>query len=406
MLLFTIFIILIVFILENLLIYLNYKHKDNPIPDNVTDIYDEEDYSKWLSYTMEKRKISIIENTFGTIVIIAFLSLGLFPKIADITDNVSDNLIMQSLAFLLVYFVISYLLSIGFNIYSIFSIEERYGFNRRTVKTFLLDQVKTILLTVVLGGGILYLLFMIYQNQGQSFMLYGWLTIMLISLIANILYTKVFIRIFNKLTPLEENSLYEKINDLAKATGYQVKQISVMDASKRSSRLNAFFSGFGKFKHIVLYDTLLEKCSDDEIVSILAHEIGHDKNKDIIKNFLLSAVQLSIFIAILTIFLESDMLAQAFGFNSVHYGFAIVLFGILMQPLSIILNIPISYLSRKAEYKADLFAVKNYQRNSMISALKVLAKENFSNLNPHPLVVKLTYSHPPISKRIKAITES
>jgi STE24 endopeptidase len=403
MLALTIVVIISIFVLENTLIYLNYSYKDNPIPKNVDDIYDTEEYTKWLSYTMERRKISIFENTLGTMLIIAFLLTGLFPYIASFSSQFSNDKIIQSLIFFLIYYLISYFLSIGFKVYRTFVIEEKYGFNRTTKKTFFIDQVKSILLNTVLGGGVLFILLLIYQSQGRKFVFYGWLTVILISLVANILYTKVFIKLFNKLTPLPEGPLYEKINKLAEKTGYEVKKISIMDASKRSSRLNAFFSGFGKFKHIVLYDTLLEKCTENEIIAILAHEIGHDKNKDVLKNFMLSTVQLSLFIAIMTFFLESSFISKAFGFANPHYGFSIILFGILIEPISIVLGVPLSYISRKAEYKADAYAAKEYNKEDMISALKVLSKENFSNLNPHPLVVKLTYSHPPVSERIKSI---
>lgn len=399
----TLAVILAVFILDITLSVLDYRHRNQPIPANVADVYNEVDYKKWLNYRMETHRLSIIRKILDTVVLVFFLFLGVFPALAIAASGITSEPILQMLLFLGLYFLISYVLNIGFSIYGTFSIEERYGFNRSTVKTFILDQLKTILLTIVLGGGILYGFFTLYQKMGNGFLPYAWFLAVLLILIVNILYTRVFIRIFNKLSPIPEGELKERIEALGRNTGYEIKEISIMDASKRSGRLNAFFSGFGKFRHIVLYDTLLQKCSTDEILSVLAHEIGHAKHRDVLRNVFISIIQIGVFLAILTVFLSSVALAQAFGFSSINYGFSIILFGILMEPVSIVLGIPLSAISRKAEYKADRFAGKAGFMDAMISALKVLAKENFANLTPHPFVVKLTYSHPTISQRIERL---
>lgn len=400
----TILIILAVFLLDITLSTLNYKHRNQTIPANVADVYDQNAYDKWLNYTMENHRISMIEKVLDTMLLILFLSVGLFPALAGLADRFTQDPVLQTLLFLGFYGAISFVLGIGFHWYRTFSIEERFGFNKSTIKTFVLDQLKSILLAILLGGGILYTLLTLYLRMGNRFILYAWLLMVSLTLLINLLYTKIFVRLFNKLTPLPLGELYDKINDLAVSTGYEVKKISVMDASKRSSKLNAYFSGFGKFKHIVLFDTLLEKCSIDEIVSVLAHEIGHAKHKDVLRQFLISLVQMSVVLVLLTFFLSSDALAQAFGFRTAHMGFALILFGILMEPVGILVGIPLSHLSRKAEYRADAFAAVSGYRKPMISALKVLARENFANLTPHPLVVKMTYSHPPISQRVEALT--
>lgn len=401
---FTILIILIVFLLDLILSTLNYKHRNQSIPDNVADVYDQSAYDKWLNYTMENHRISMVEKVLDTVLLVLFLSLGLFPALAELADRFTQNPVMQSLLFLFFYGTISFVLGIGFQLYRTFSIEERYGFNKSTLKIFVFDQLKSILLAILLGGGVLYALLSLYLRMGNRFILYAWLLMVSFTLMINLLYTKVFVRLFNKLTPLPPGELYDKISDLAVSTGYEAKKISVMDASKRSSKLNAYFSGFGKFKHIVLFDTLLEKCSTDEIVSVLAHEIGHAKHKDVLRQFLISMVQMSVVLVLLTFFLSSHPLAQSFGFSTVHMGFALILFGILMEPVGIVVGIPLSHISRKAEYRADAFAAVSGYREPMTSALKVLARENFANLTPHPLVVKMTYSHPPISQRIEALT--
>jgi STE24 endopeptidase len=405
MFLLTLAVILAVFSLDITLTMLNYRHRNKPIPGNVADVYNEADYKKWLSYTMETYRLSIWEKFLDTAELILFLILGVFPALANATKGFTADPILQTLLFLGFCYLIGLLLNIGFRWYRTFSIEERYGFNKSTVITFLLDQLKSILLALVLGGAILYALISLYQRMSSGFLLYAWLFIVLLMLMGNILYTRVFIRIFNKLSPLPEGELKEKIEVLARNTGYEIKKISVMDASKRSGRLNAFFSGFGKFKHIVLYDTLLQKCSNDEIVSVLAHEIGHAKHRDVLLNFFILMVQIGVYLTLLTFFLSSATFAKAFGFPEVHLGFSLILFIILIEPLSILLNIPLSAVSRKAEYRADGFAGKSGYQSAMISVLKVLARENFANLTPHPLVVKLTYFHPPVSQRIEMLSK-
>jgi len=399
----TISVIIIMTAFDIILSYLNYSYRNKPIPKNVSDVYSDNEYKKWLDYSMERRKIGIIETLYNTLILLIFFITGFFSYISNVAKTLSDSFIIQNLIFLFFYFLISYLLNIGFDIYKTFSIEERYGFNKTTSKTFIIDQLKSIGLTVVFGGALLYSVFYFHLSFRQQFVLYSGLLIISISIILNLLYTKVFIKIFNKLEPLEKNELYDEILHLANETGYEVGEISVIDASKRSSRLNAFFSGFSKFKQIVLYDNLIDKFSSEEVISVLAHEIGHYKHRDIIKNIIISVVQITAFIAILSFFFNYQPLYESFGFNTVHYGFGLILFSILIQPIMIVINIPLSFISRVAEYKADEYAIKHNGKENMISALKKLAKENFSNLNPHPVVVMFSYSHPPLHKRIEAI---
>lgn len=405
MFLVTLIIVIAVFLLDITLSTLNYKHRIQPIPVNVSDVYNEKEYKTWLDYTMEVFKISIFTKILSTTVLIFFLVFDIFPKLAKVSESITTDPIIQILLFFAFYLAINYILGIGLHLYKTFNIEARYGFNKTTVKTFILDQIKSILLTITLGGGLLYLLIYLYQLFNTTSLIYAWLIIMALMLIINILYSKLFIRLFNKLTPLPEGELHDNSKMVAKSMGYEVKKISVMDASKRSTRLNAFFSGFGKFKSIILYDTLLEKCSTDEIISVLAHEIGHAKHKDTTRNIFIAMVQMAVYLAILSFFLSSTTFATAFGFSEIHLGFALILFGILLEPFGIMINIPLTALSRKAEYKADACAAEAGYKDAMISALKVLAKENFSNLTPHPWVVKLTYSHPPVSQRIDALSK-
>lgn len=399
----TIIIIIAMFSFDLTLSILNYKNRNKPIPDNVADVYDKEDYKKWHAYTMEVFRLGMVSKIMNTIILLLFLHFGVFPKIAEMTQSITTNSRLQVLLFFAIYMIISYVLNFGFKLYSTFHIEERYGFNKTTVKTFITDQIKSLILVTVLGGGLMYLILSLYEKLGVESLFFAWLILIVITLIINMLYTRVFIKIFNKLTPLPKGELYDKTVKLAKNLGYEIKTISVMDASKRSTRLNAFFTGFGKFKSIVLYDTLLEKCDPDEIVSVIAHEIGHAINKDTLKNFILSIGQLGLLLYLLSFFLTSETLSTAFGFGTIHVGFSIILFGILFEPISMIMGIPLNAMSRKAEYKADACAAGAGYKDAMISTLKILSRENFSNLTPHPLLVMLTYSHPPTSQRIEAL---
>lgn len=394
---------------------LNYSYRSRPIPDNVADVYDETQYRRWLDYTMETHRLGMLSKGVNGLAVLGMLLLGGFPFLARLADSLTTHPIMRILAFLAILYGLQYSLNLGFKLYRTFGIEARYGFNKTTPSVFALDQLKSLTLGLLLSGALLYSLLWLYLNHFESSdltsgpgawiptWLTAWLMIVSVILIMNLLYTKVFIRLFNTLTPLTEGPLYDQIVALAQETGYSLKAISVMNASRRSTRLNAFFSGFGRFKHIVLYDNLIEKCETDEVVAVLAHEIGHAKHRDVLMNFLQSALQIGATLALLLYFLTaSGPWAAAFGFTEPHLGFALLLFGILTEPLGLLLSLPLTALSRKAEYRADGYAATLLPQ-AMIRALKVLARENFSNLTPHPLAVKLTYTHPPISQRIAAI---
>jgi STE24 endopeptidase len=256
---------------------------------------------------------------------------------------------------------------------------------------------------MIFGGGFIFLLTTLFVNVGSMFFFYSWISIIVIILVIQILYVPVLIPIFNKLTPLEDGELKTKIHNFATSVGYEVSKISTMDASKRSTKLNAFFSGFGKFKQIVLFDTLLDKMSDDEIVAVLAHEIGHNKHKHIWYLLIQQAITLSIYIGVLILVLNNDVFSIAFGFDAANFGFSIILFSVLLNPISILINLITSTLSRKYEFQADHYAAFHFNKESIEGALKVLSRANFSNLTPHPLYVKILYSHPPTVERIRAI---
>lgn len=400
-------IVLGVFMVEAYLLLINYKQKDLDLPENVRDIYDEERYQKWRNYSAENTRLMFSKRTVNIVLILVFLFAGIFAWIENVAmDITSNSMLLQTLVFLGIYEIITFIIGLPFGYYQTFSIEERYGFNKTTKKTFVLDKVKSLLMMVILGGGLVALLFSVYQafeDQLLVFVLIAWAAIMLIMVLISYLYTAVFVKIFNKIEPLEEGETRDKIEALAKDIGFKVKAISKMDASKRSTKLNAFFSGYGKQKEIVLFDTLLEKMSDEEILSVLAHEFAHGKHKDVVRMFVEQAVQIGLYMGLFAIVLQSSAVYQAFGLSEGFFGFGLVVFALLVRPLDFILGIGTSYLSRKAEYKADKFSVELLGKETMISALKLLARESLSDLHPHPWYVRVYYSHPPMALRIGAI---
>ncbi len=394
------------FLFDLWLSILNYKHRTQPIPEVVSDIYNKDEYGKWLNYTMENYRFELITSSISLSVMLILLFTGAFPYFDEISINISSNIHFQILIFLGIISFINFFIGIFSSYYNHFSIEERYGFNKTTKKTFIIDKIKGLVLTIVFGGGLVYLLSTLYYEVGSMFYLYAWLSIISIMLFVSLFYVKLIVPIFNKLRPLEDGELKDSIGSFAKEVGYEVKKVSVIDASKRSTKLNAYFTGFGKFKQVVLYDTLIEKMSVEEIVAVLAHEIGHSKHKHIIIGMLQSIIVISIYLGVLLFTLNSPEISEAFGFTGTHFGFGLIIFSVLLSPISILLGAITSWVSRKHEYQADEFARAHGYGFHLESALKVLTKENFSNLIPHPLYVKLTYSHPPVNDRINAIRKS
>lgn len=383
---------------------LNYRHRTQPIPENVKSVYDKNAYAKWLEYSMANFRLSLFEKSFHFILLIVLLLSGFFGFLEETTDSwFNGGTIHATLAFLGIYFLIRMITDLPFNYYKTFVIEERFGFNRQTTKGFAIDRAKSLILVVFLGGGLVTLLMVLYREFSNMFFLYAWLALVIIMFFVFILVTKVFIRLFNRLEPLEEGELREAIVSFVNDSGYRIKSISKMDASKRSTKLNAFFSGMGRFKEIVLFDTLIDKLSTDEIVAVLAHEIAHGKNKDTIRAFLLQIFMLGIYALVIGWTVSSDAIATDFGLSGAHFGFGLLLFSIIIGPIQLIISPLTSHLSRIAEYKADRYSAMQGYKSAMQRALIKLARENFSNLTPHPLFVFFYYDHPTISNRLRSI---
>jgi len=382
--------------------WLNYTQRNKPLPEAVQGIYDDAAYSKWLAYSMEKLKLGLIQKAVFTVILVGFLGFGGFALLNVFSESISTNPIVSTLVFIGAFMGLQLIVGLPFEWIDTFTIEAKYGFNKTTVKTFWIDQMKGLVLGIVLGGlvlTILNLLYLSFQSAILQFGVWAYIVVSVLTLVMFVL-SKVFVRVFNKLKPVEDPQLKAKVDELAHKCGFHVKSVYEMDASKRSTKLNGFYTGFGKVGEIVLYDTLIAKMSHEEILAVLAHELGHAKHKDTLRLLGIQNTVLWFYIALMTLILSLPELFTPFGFEGVHFGFALILFSILVEPLSLFIGISNNVLMRSAETKADAYAVKMTSKETMGNVLKVLAAENFSNLNPHPVYVLLHYTHPPIAKRL------
>lgn len=394
------------FLIDQYLDHLNNKHLKDPVPDELSNIYDDESYNKQQAYNQEKSRFSDIASLFSFTVLIVFLLLDGFAYVDELARSFTDSSLLIPLSFFGLIFIANDLISIPFDYYATFVIEEKYGFNKMNRKTFIMDKLKGYLLTIIIGGGILALLILFYQEVQDDFWWYAWLLISLFSLLMNMFYARLIVPLFNKQTPLEEGDLKDKIQEFAQKNGFQLKNVYVIDGSKRSTKANAYFSGFGREKRITLYDTLINDLENEEIVAVLAHEIGHYKKKHIIVNLIISIFVTGFTLWLLSLFIGNPILAQALGVDQPSFHIGLVAFGILYSPISTVTGLLMNMLSRKFEYQADDFAKKTYNAQDLINALKKLTRKSFSNLTPHPAYVFMNYSHPSLYQRVKAMEEN
>lgn len=403
--LFILVLIISVYLFETVVSILNYRHRKTLLPESVEDIYDSEKYQSWLKYSMTNFKFGLISQSFMTLLLILLLAFNGFGFLETWINDFMDSLFLANLLFLFVFYLVSQLVSLPFKYYRIFKIEAAFGFNKMTEKLFWIDTVKSFVLTIILGGGFLALLQLIFNRFEGDWVMFSMMSYAVIALVLVSIYflQKYVMRWFNKISPMPEGELKSKIDELGSKLGFEVKKIFVLDASKRSTKLNAYFSGLGKQKEVVLFDTLIEKMSMDEILAVLAHELGHATHKDTLKGLLRTLILLLVYVSVLTLILLTPSLYTGFGLTGVHFGFTFILMMVLLEPIEILIGIYLNYASRKAEYQADGFSAKNTSKEAMISALKKLSVENFSNLAPHPLYVFLNYSHPPMHSRIEYI---
>ncbi|MDZ7683570.1 MAG: M48 family metallopeptidase [Fodinibius sp.] len=381
----------------------NLKSLDKGLPDEFSDVYDEETYDKSQRYTKVRTKFGFFTSAFNLILLLVFWFAGGFQWLDEIVRNWELGAIWTGLAYIGLLLLGRQLITLPFSIYSTFVIEERFGFNKTNVKTFVLDMVKGLGLGIVLGGPLLAGILAFFTFIDQYAWLYAWGAVTVFTLVIQFVAPRWIMPLFNDFEPLQEGDLRKKIRDYADKVNFALEGVYVMDGSKRSSKSNAFFTGFGKNKRIALYDTLIENHTDDELVAVLAHEIGHYKKKHIIKNMAISIAQTGIMFFLLSIFLNSEGLFDAFYMQQMSVYAGLIFFGMLYAPIDMLVSIFMQILSRKYEFEADEFASTTYQKEPMIEALKKLSKDNLSNLTPHPFYVFLNYSHPPVLERIETI---
>lgn len=397
--------VIVMFVFELVVGVLNYRARKTTIPAHVADLYSTEKYQKWLAYSMANFRFGLLSSSVSTAVLLLLLGFNVFGSLATLIADWTTATLLQNLLLMLFYYVISLIVGLPFNYYRVFVIEERFGFNKMTPKLFFKDLLKNALIAIAFGGGVISLLFAIYQafeSQLVWFVVIAYVAIMVILLLLFAM-NNIFVRWFNKLVLLEEGSLRTKIEDLASSLGFSVKNIYTMDGSKRSTKLNAYFSGLGKSREVVLFDTLIAKMSEEQVLAVLAHELGHATHKDIYKRLIEQALTMALFVAVFGFLLTSLDLQTAFGLPSLSFSFAFILLMIVLAPLSTLIGILSNHLSRVAEYKADAFGAKHVSCEAMEGALRVLAVENLANLTPHPLYVLLNYDHPTIPNRIAAL---
>lgn len=400
-------IILLIVVLDFLwtqyLAYRNRKRMSPEIPSQLEGIYDKEEYIKQQAYQKVNSRFSLYTSLFSFVILLFVLCLGLFGWLDELLRQYITNEIFLSLAFFGIVYLLNEIITLPFAYYSTFVIEERFGFNKSTKTIFWLDQLKGLLLAVVLGGAILALIAWLYTAIGELAWLYAWAAITVFSLFMTLFYSNIIVPLFNKQTPLGEGELRDAIEAFAQKAGFAINNIYVMDASKRSTKANAYFTGFGAKKRIVLFDTLINDLDKDEIVAVLAHEIGHYKKKHTLQGMFISICYTGIMLFLLSLLLDNKDIAVALGGQSASFHLGLIAFSIFFTPVSFVINVLSSIHSRKNEYQADGYAAGFGLADSLISGLKKLSVKSLSNLNPDSLYVFFNYSHPTLLQRIKAI---
>ena len=404
----NIFIVLVIFnfLFTTVLEYLNDKNWKDNIPDEFKDFYDAESYIKAKNYKISRGKLSTVSSSLSFVFTLAMLYFFGFGLLSDLANSFSDSVILQSSAFFMILYLFNFVIGIPFSYYSTFEIEEKYGFNKTDIKTFILDKLKGLIITSVFILGLTSLAVLIIDFFSTGFWLWLWLGLSILMILLNMFYADLIVPIFNKLTPLENGELRDKIEAYSKKVGYSLKNIFVIDGSKRSSKANAFFSGLGPRKTIALYDTLIQKHSDEELVSVLAHEVGHFKKKHIFISMILTIFQLGIMCYLFELCMSFDFVANALGSSTMNFHIGIIAFSFLYSPVGLIIGVLMNILSRKNEFEADNYAKETYDGNSLSLALKKLSVDSLSNLYPHPFYVFIHYSHPPLIQRLSKLNKT
>jgi len=392
--------LIISFIIDKIVDTLNAKHYDDAIPDTLSDVYDEKEYNKSQRYKKTNYKFEILTSTFSLILTLAFFFLDGFAYVDTFAREWSSNPIIITLIFFGIIMLGSDILTTPFSYYKTFVIEERFGFNKTTKLTFFTDKLKGWFMLIIVGGGILALLTWFYQTTEELFWIYAWLLITVFTLFTNLFYSRLIVPLFNKQSPLESGDLRTQISKYAQTVGFNLDKIFVIDGSKRSTKANAYFSGFGNQKQVTLYDTLINDLDTEEIVAVLAHEVGHYKKKHIIFNLFASILLTGLTLYIMSFLISNPLLSEALGVATPSFHIGLIAFGILYSPISELTGLVMNWFSRVFEYQADNYAKNTYKAEPLISGLKKLSKNSLSNLTPHPAYVFMYYSHPTLLQRV------
>ena len=392
-------ILIISFIVDKVLDALNAKHYKDPIPPELSDVYEEEDYLKSQNYKKANDRFSSIASSISLVVTLFFFYLDGFAFVDEWARTFSDNTIIIALLFFGSIMFVSDLLSTPFNYYHTFIIEEKFGFNKTTLKTFLVDKIKGWLMSAILGGLLLSIIIWFYEAVGSNFWLYAWGIIAVFVFFMNMFYARLIVPLFNKQKPLSDGSLKTKIEDYAQKVGFKLDKIVVIDGSKRSTKANAYFSGFGSEKRVTLFDTLIKDLEEEEIVAVLAHEVGHYKRKHILFNLIINILVMGFTFWLLSLFIGNPILSEALNVALPSFHIGLIAFGILYSPISELTGLLMNFISRIFEYQADNYAKETFDAAPLISGLKKLNKNSLSNLTPHPAYVFVYYSHPTLLQR-------
>ena len=401
---FVFFLIIIIpatgFLLERYLEHLNAGMRSEKLPAKLKGICDEKEYRKTLLYEKDNKKLSFWSASLNLAVVLFMIIAGGFALIDNWARVLSENPIIISLLFFGIIGLASDVINIPFGWYDTFVIEKKHGFNTMTIRTFITDHLKSWFIALLVGVPVLGLITWIYYKTGNRFWLYAWGLVTLFSVFINLFYSELIVPLFNKQIPLAEGSLRNRIEEFASKTGFRLRNIYVIDGSKRSTKANAYFSGFGPKKRIVLFDTLLKEFTEEEIVAVLAHEIGHFRKKHVLRSLLFSVLLTGLMLFLFSLVVSSPLLSQSMGAESPSFHLGLIVFGILYSPLSLLIGLGTNCISRRNEYEADRFVRDNHDPAILAEALKKLSVKNLSNLMPHPAYVFFHYSHPPLLDRL------
>ncbi len=391
------------YLLEQYLIRLNTRMWSDKLPDKLKGICPEEEYRRSQLYDRDNKKLSLWSSTINLAVILLMIIAGGFSFVDGVARSVSINLVIVAMIFFLIIGFASEIINMPFSWYDAFVIEKKYGFNTMTFRTFITDNLKSWMIALIVGLPVLGLLTWFYYKAGARFWFYAWGLVTALSVFINFFYSELIVPLFNKQTPLPEGSLRDKIEEFAGKAGFKLRNIYFIDGSRRSTKSNAYFSGFGKKKRIVLYDTLLKEFSEQEIVAILAHEIGHYKKKHVLINLVLSVMITGLMLFLFSLVVDNPKLSGALGAGESSFHLGLIVFGILYSPLSLVIGLITNIISRENEFAADRFVKETYNSEILGDALRKLSVKNLSNMMPHPLYVFFHYSHPPLLERLERL---